>query len=204
MADVGKNGFKKLSDYVETSNFKKVVEYGAFTYICLRDKSRVKQTLHDLQAWPGVKAYAMEELPDYFHLKKSNLDYDIFVKFEGDNLLKPGNSPIFIPSNSWNDIGMHGWDDTVEKQYDEGKYPDMRGIFMANGPKFKSGHSHEWIKLVDEYQIFLQVLDLEGKPHNGTWERVEQMFSSSKGFSLELTTLLVVFNFYLIYCYQYQ
>ncbi len=31
----------------------------------------------------------------------------------------------------------------------------MRGIFFANGPSFKEGHEHQWIKLIDEYQAFL-------------------------------------------------
>ncbi len=38
-----------------------------------------------------------------------------------------------------------------------GIYPDMRGIFVASGPAFKSGVIVDWIKLVDEYQIFLEV-----------------------------------------------
>ncbi len=33
----------------------------------------------------------------------------------------------------------------------------MRGIFIASGPAFKSGVIVDWIKLVDEYQIFLEV-----------------------------------------------
>lgn len=33
-----------------------------------------------------------------------------------------------------------------------------------------------WIRLVDEYQIFLKVLGLQGMPHNGTWSRVQDMF----------------------------
>ncbi len=35
--------------------------------------------------------------------------------------------------------------------------PDMRGIFFANGPSFKSNHTVPWIKLVDEYQVQLDL-----------------------------------------------
>ncbi len=52
---------------------------------------------------------------------------------------------------------------------------DMRAIFFANGPSFKSGHVGPWMKLVDEYQVFLSVLGLEGEEHEGTWERVEDL-----------------------------
>ena len=73
----------------------------------------------------------------------------------------------------------------------------MRGIFFANGPSFKEGHEHQWIKLIDEYQafltvtishiniyviftqqfsqIFLNILGIEGEEHQGTWTRVEGM-----------------------------
>ncbi len=33
----------------------------------------------------------------------------------------------------------------------------MRGIFIASGPAFAQGKTVDWIKLVDEYQIFLEV-----------------------------------------------
>ena len=45
--------------------------------------------------------------------------------------------------------------------------------------KFQSGYEAPWIKLVDEYQIFLHVLGLQGDPHNGTWTRVKDMFPSN-------------------------
>ena len=76
--------------------------------------------------------------------------------------------------------GDHGWDDSSPdpKGYKEGRFPDMRTIFFASGPAFKKGHSHTWIKLVDEYQVFLHVLGIKGESHNGTWNRVKGMFPS--------------------------
>ncbi len=36
----------------------------------------------------------------------------------------------------------------------EGSSPDMRGIFVARGPRFaKGGKVVQWIKLVDQYQV---------------------------------------------------
>ncbi len=56
----------------------------------------------------------------------------------------------------------------------------MRAIFFAKGPSFKAGYVNPWIKLVDEYQVFLHVLDIQGEEHEGTFERVEGMFSTNK------------------------
>ncbi len=79
----------------------------------------------------------------------------------------------------------------------------MRGIFIASGPAFKSGVIVDWIKLVDEYQIFLEVnyllhpkmfwaknyvgdalcikvLGIEGEEHQGTFSRIEGMLAESE------------------------
>ena len=102
----------------------------------------------------------------------------------------PNTSDNFIPPKPSGSIGVHGFDDVCQgEEYCEGGFPDMRGIFVASGPKFKSGnHVVPWIKLVDEYQIFLRVLGLEGKPHNGTMSRVEGMFKEPSTTSTTTST----------------
>ncbi len=75
--------------------------------------------------------------------------------------------------------GKHGFDDTSPEVdgYEEGPEPDMRGIFFANGPGFKPGFVNPWIKLVDEYQVFLRLLDIQGEEHQGDFSRVEGMLA---------------------------
>ncbi len=100
----------------------------------------------------------------------------VFVHFEHNPSLSfpdEDEEPVSITTEG----NGHGWDDTSPQKgdYIEGKsirlkltsvskntssagiYPDMRGIFIASGPAFKSGVIVDWIKLVDEYQIFLEV-----------------------------------------------
>jgi hypothetical protein len=43
---------------------------------------------------------------------------------------------------------------------------------------FKQGTTISPISLVDQYQIFMKVLELEALPNHGKWENVENMFSS--------------------------
>jgi len=57
---------------------------------------------------------------------------------------------------------------------------DMRAIFFANGPSFKKNYVNPWFKLVDEYQIFLRVLNIAGEEHQGDFERVSSMFINGK------------------------
>ncbi len=78
--------------------------------------------------------------------------------------------------------GTHGWDDTspTPGAYEEGSMPDMRGIFMARGPGIDAnGVVTNWIKIIDEYQLFCHLLGIKAEPHNGTWERVTEFPSSS-------------------------
>lgn len=55
---------------------------------------------------------------------------------------------------------------------------DMKGIFMAKGPDFKSdGGVYPGIELVDVYQIFTKLLNIPAQPHNGTWDHVRDMLA---------------------------
>ncbi len=72
--------------------------------------------------------------------------------------------------------GTHGWDDTspLLDEYEEGPMPDMRGVFMARGPGIAADNKvTDWIKLVDEYQLFCYLLGIQPEQHNGTWARVQ-------------------------------
>merc|ERR1719419_264623 len=54
---------------------------------------------------------------------------------------------------------------------------DMRGIFLARGPGFKSsGEELPPIKLVDVYQVLTHALNIVPQPNNGTWEHVAGLF----------------------------
>jgi len=98
--------------------------------------------------------------------------------------------------------GSHGWDDTSPSatEYLEGKkelienptvdcgfilgsFPDMRAIFFANGPSFKKGFVNPWIKMIDQYQIFIKVLNIKGEKHQGNFTRVQDMFEPLKNSS---------------------
>ena len=76
--------------------------------------------------------------------------------------------------------GTHGYEDITDGYETEGNFPDVRTIFLAIGPAFKSNYSNPWIKLVDEYQIMMHTLNAVAMPNNGTWDRVKCMFKNEK------------------------
>ncbi|CAG7836533.1 unnamed protein product [Allacma fusca] len=57
---------------------------------------------------------------------------------------------------------------------------DQRGIFFARGPAFKRGHMHSGIRMVDVYQIFAKVLDIQPLPNDGVWENVAGLFAEKE------------------------
>lgn len=75
----------------------------------------------------------------------------------------------------WN--GYHGYDS---------KHPDMRTIFMAKGPSFKKHYQGEPIKLVDIYQMYAHVLNIEPQPHNGSWARVRSYLTNDASSNTEI------------------
>ena len=93
---------------------------------------------------------------------------------------------------------MHGFDDVKRADGVAGNFPDMRAAFMAQGPSFKTGHQHRWIRLVDQYQIFLKALGIQGEQHNGTWENVKDMYvvddksNTRQLFSLRFFNILIL------------
>ena len=90
------------------------------------------------------------------------------------------------------DSGLHGFDDITEGYSQEGNYPDVRAMFMAIGPDFKKGYSQPWIKIVDEYQIMMKVLDIEPLENEGNMERVQSMFNVSNQFTLSIWLFLTM------------
>ena len=76
--------------------------------------------------------------------------------------------------------GNHGYEDITEGYDKQGNFSDVRAIFMAMGPAFKTNYSQNWIKLVDEYQVMMHALNATGVPNNGTWDRVKCMFKNEE------------------------
>lgn len=178
--------FTSISEFTSKQKIKKIVNRGPFSFIALKDPNEVDQVVDELRAWQGVNVYKRQDIPANLGVKASDLTLDILIvtkgtQLIGSNVLTP-NDDTYLPLPSRNEeMGLNGWEDMSKdiKAYEEGNYPDMRSVFIANGPAFKRGYRHQWIKLVDEYQILLHLLQLtdQAEPHNGTWYRVQDMFS---------------------------
>ncbi|VDM39476.1 unnamed protein product [Toxocara canis] len=121
---------------------------------------------------PLVSVYRTSELPEKFHWKSSRFMPGIII------MTRPGATVLTreLPSIPAGDEHARdirqtgGWDnDNVE----------MRGVFMARGPAFKTNHESLPINMVDVYQVLLNILGVEPPHrHNGSWANVEDLLSS--------------------------
>ena len=97
-----------------------------------------------------------------------------------------------VDRNGYGLKGGHGWDDTSPDPdgYTEGPMPDMRTVFFARGPSIKKDQRIDWIKMVDVYQVFTYLLGVKAEPHNGTWSRVQGLFTGKVGIPTQISILI--------------
>lgn len=87
--------------------------------------------------------------------------------------------------------GWHGYDNELM---------EMRGIFLAYGPDFRSNYRAPPIRSVDVYNVMCSLAGVQPQPNNGSWSRVECMLKNTavrvplctrSGCVLALTLLLL-------------
>ncbi len=155
------------------------VEGMAYMFLKVKDGEDVNEVVREINELDGVRAWANKDIPDYLRFRDTPRLLDVLVYSQGPIMLKRDKryDVPYVASCGIQYKGHHGFDDTspVAAKYYEGGNPDMRTIFYAMGPSFKAGHTHDWIKLVDEYQIFAHISGVEGESHRGSWSRVKGM-----------------------------
>lgn len=132
--------------------------------------------------------YKKEDIPEWYHVKNAKYIQDILIDSKHNNVTLGADNDhpdLYFPRAAGNETeeaqsqgGDHGYRDITANYTMEGDFPDMRAIFMAIGPAFKQGYANPWIKLVDEYQVMMHVMDAKAQANNGTWDRVKCMFKN--------------------------
>ena len=164
----------------DVNDLEKAVEWGQYMMLQVAEGSDPVTVAESINAnVGGVQAWASEDIPENLQFQHKNT-LDVLVYAERDAIIVGDRdyNDKFIPNSFYIGWSGHGWDDISPNpdSYEEGGYEEMRGIFYAMGPSFRSGYAQEWIKLVDEYQILTWITGTLPEPHSGNWERVQGMF----------------------------
>ncbi|XP_071390646.1 ectonucleotide pyrophosphatase/phosphodiesterase family member 7 [Centroberyx affinis] len=138
-----------------------ILDYGGFGIVTPRP-GREQEVFDALSNAPNLTVYKKDELPESFHLAKSDrLPPILIIADLGFNL----NSRFIVYVNK-GDHGFHNGE------------MDMKTIFRAFGPDFKRNYLSEPFDSIHIYPLLCKLLQVEPEPHNGTLAVTEAMLHS--------------------------
>lgn len=153
----------KYLNLLELASFE-ILDYGGFGILTPRP-GKEKEVFNALSNAPNLTVYRKHELPESFHLAKSErLPPIVVIADLGFNL----NSRFIVYVNK-GDHGFHNGE------------MDMKTIFRAFGPDFKKNFLSEPFDSIHVYPLMCKVLQIEPAPHNGSLAVTEKMLLHSGG-----------------------
>lgn len=182
--------YTEMDDYIDLDDVLLVI--GRTTLAAVAPlPGKLEKVYNQLKRMPGVDVYRRDDIPDHYHYKNGRYVQQILVVARPGYIIRGGSDYRHLPRDPpdlvWN--GYHGHDEN---------HPDMRTIFMAKGPSFKTNYIGPPIALVDIYQLYAHILAVPAQAHNGTWSRVESYLkhnsasSALKHFQLGPIAALVI------------
>ncbi|KAM9852015.1 ectonucleotide pyrophosphatase/phosphodiesterase family member 7 [Aulostomus maculatus] len=139
-----------------------ILDYGGFGILTPRS-GKEKEVFEALSNAPNLTVYKKHELPESFHLAKSErLPPIVIIADLGFNL----NSRFIVYVNK-GDHGFHNGE------------MDMKTIFRAFGPNFKRNFLSEPFDSIHIYPLMCKLLQIEAEPHNGSLAATEKMLLPS-------------------------
>ncbi|XP_023340595.1 ectonucleotide pyrophosphatase/phosphodiesterase family member 6 isoform X2 [Eurytemora carolleeae] len=168
----------QLSDTLSRENVRWVVGSGSHAAVYPRGKEFRQQIIEELSNIQGIQVFDHPDIPERFHYKLSKNTPPILVLASPGTVILSSTSDVQRPSyldrnGGYNPqrlieqtkMGVAGYDP---------EEPDMRGIFMARGPAFKdTGEVLPPVQLVDVYELLCKVLDIEPRPNDGIFARIQ-------------------------------
>ncbi|KAK2845170.1 hypothetical protein Q5P01_011829 [Channa striata] len=163
-----------------------ILDYGGFGIITPRP-GKEQEVFDALSMAPNLTVYKKNEIPESFHLGKSErLPPIVVVADLGFNL----NSRFIVYVNK-GDHGFHNGE------------MDMKTIFRAFGPDFKTNFLSEPFDSIHIYPLMCKLLQIEPAPHNGSLSFTEDMLQQRGGsqntrLSVALLLSMLLFTFLML------
>ncbi|KAM7421667.1 hypothetical protein PAMA_015693 [Pampus argenteus] len=154
---------QKYLDLLKLNSFE-ILDYGGFGILTPR-LGKEQEVFDALTKAPNLTVYKKNEIPENFHLAKSErLPPIVVVADLGFNL----NSRFIVYVNR-GDHGFHNGE------------MDMKTIFRAFGPDFKKNFLSEPFDSIHIYPLMCNLLQIEPAPHNGSLSVTESMLQPRGG-----------------------
>uniref|UniRef100_A0A3Q3MV19 Uncharacterized LOC113136837 n=1 Tax=Mastacembelus armatus TaxID=205130 RepID=A0A3Q3MV19_9TELE len=141
-----------------------ILDYGGFGIVTPRP-GREQEVFDALSNAPNLTVYKKSQIPESFHLGKSErLPPIVIIADLGFNL----NSRLIVYVNK-GDHGFHNGE------------MDMKTIFRAFGPDFKSNFLSEPFDSIHIYPLMCELLQIDPAPHNGSLVVTKNLLLQSGG-----------------------
>ncbi|XP_040150228.2 glycerophosphocholine cholinephosphodiesterase ENPP6 isoform X2 [Ictidomys tridecemlineatus] len=204
-----------FSDHGMTDIFwmDKVIELSE--YISLNDLQQVKDRGPVVSLWPApgkhseiydklsqvehMTVYEKEAIPNRFYYKRGKFVSPLtLVADEGWFIAESREAlPFWMNSTGRREGWQRGW-----HGYDN-ELMDMRGIFLAFGPDFKSNFRAAPIRSVDVYNVMCSMAGITPLPNNGSWSRVVCMLKdlASSASSVQANSCALALILFFLFAY---
>ncbi|KAI1280464.1 Ectonucleotide pyrophosphatase/phosphodiesterase family member 5 [Halotydeus destructor] len=144
----------------------------------------------------GLRVYKKDRIPTKYHIKHSSRTAPILLVAEKGYFVR-GFSKQGLTKPVWDVIysGHHGYD-----PYD---VKEMRTIMYARGPGLKHDYTSKPLMMTDHYNLICHQLDIDARPNNGSWLRVQGMLEDTADSNvvyrqLRSSTHPTISNYYLL------
>lgn len=114
----------------------------------------------------NFKVYKKEDIPERFHLKKSDRMPELLIVVDEGYTLNT--KEYFDTRPHYPSGGAHGYDNMNEK---------MWAFFVAEGPAFKKGYKVEAFENIYLYALMTKILNLEPAENNGNIVEVAEILN---------------------------
>ena len=156
----------KIIDLSLYTNMKdlNVTGAGPTVFISSKSKKLLKSTYNDLKSISNINIYWKQNIPKRFHYRNHTRIPDLLI------VANEGWSVMPLGHGSSTPKGSHGYDNQLD---------NMKAIFIANGPSFKSGYIREEFENIHIYPLITHILGIN--PYDdidGDIEKVKDLLSN--------------------------
>lgn len=152
MANVNKDHYIAVED-IKNDDLYTTIDNGAIVFILPKDKSQTNEIVAYLkQKENHFKVYKIEETPGFEYTPKNEDWGSIQVIPDFGYYFSSKEAIAAKKKKPQTSYGVHGYDPA---------YKEMHGIFYANGPAFKNGHTIPPTKNIHIYPLICEILDLD-------------------------------------------
>lgn len=157
MSPIDQERVRAIDDWVVPDRDARVSFYGAVTGLWPIAPQTTETVLASLQTLPpDFRAYRREDLPSRWHLAHQARISPVVIVAQPGAKLAP-RSVLQNPARGL-EAAAHGYDETV---------PDLGALFLAWGPRFRSGERIPEVENVHVYALLCATLGIDPAPNDG-------------------------------------